>query len=323
MRSSINGDDENHDSDSDVNSVRLTNLAVGACVGVALGGRRVAAHCRRRRRRPPRRRRSSRPRSQLVISGEPGTPPRYAVPDFVALSPDAADIAKTLGQVLWDDLNFEREFYMIPRDTYATIPAARTAGQMCRSPRGASSAPTPSCSAPCSRPSEHGARRRCGCSTCARGSRCSPRSTPAPRQLRGSTRTRSRTRSTSSSARCAASRARSWRSPPIATARSVAGPVEKRDVKEVYIADYDGENQRRVTTNRQLNIMPVWSPDGARDRLHVVSPRLSRHLHRADLPGAAGDADQRRRHRTGCRCSRRTGRGSASCRIATAIPSST
>ena len=41
----------------------------------------------------------------------------------------------------------------------------------------------------------------------------------------------------------------------------IAGPVQNRDVKEVYIADYDGENQRRVTTNRQLNIMPVWSPD--------------------------------------------------------------
>src|SRR4051812_47729110 len=63
---------------------------------------------------------------QLVINGEPGTPPRYAVPDFVALSPDVADVAKMLGQVLWDDLNFEREFYMIPRDTYATIPQART-----------------------------------------------------------------------------------------------------------------------------------------------------------------------------------------------------
>src|ERR1051325_8176314 len=63
---------------------------------------------------------------QLVISGEPGTPPRYAVPDFVALSPDVADVAKMLGQVLWDDLNFEREFYMIPRDTYSTIPVART-----------------------------------------------------------------------------------------------------------------------------------------------------------------------------------------------------
>ena len=29
-----------------------------------------------------------------------------------------------IGQVLWDDLNFEREFYMIPRDTYSSIPAA-------------------------------------------------------------------------------------------------------------------------------------------------------------------------------------------------------
>ena len=67
---------------------------------------------------------------QLVISGEPGTPPRYAVPDFVALSPDVADVAKMLGQVLWDDLNFEREFYMIPRDTYSTIPVARTAEEV-------------------------------------------------------------------------------------------------------------------------------------------------------------------------------------------------
>jgi len=33
----------------------------------------------------------------LVITGDPGTPPRYAVPDFVALSPDAAEIAKTIG----------------------------------------------------------------------------------------------------------------------------------------------------------------------------------------------------------------------------------
>src|SRR5512145_2733440 len=43
----------------------------------------------------------------VVISGDPGTPPRYAVPDFVALSPAAAETAKTIGQVLWDDLDFE------------------------------------------------------------------------------------------------------------------------------------------------------------------------------------------------------------------------
>jgi TolB-like protein len=43
------------------------------------------------------------------------------------LTPDAADAAKTIGQVLWDDLNYEKEFYMIPRDTYGTIPASRSA----------------------------------------------------------------------------------------------------------------------------------------------------------------------------------------------------
>ena len=55
-------------------------------------------------------------------------PPKYAVPDFIALSPDpeVQAAAKMLGQVLWDDLNFEREFYMIPRDTYASIPAAKS-----------------------------------------------------------------------------------------------------------------------------------------------------------------------------------------------------
>jgi TolB protein len=41
----------------------------------------------------------------------------------------------------------------------------------------------------------------------------------------------------------------------------VAGTVENRDVKEVYIMDYDGANPRRVTVNRALNITPSWSPD--------------------------------------------------------------
>ena len=41
----------------------------------------------------------------------------------------------------------------------------------------------------------------------------------------------------------------------------MVGTVQDRDVKEVYISDYDGANPRRITTNRQLNLMPVWSPD--------------------------------------------------------------
>ncbi len=42
----------------------------------------------------------------------------------------------------------------------------------------------------------------------------------------------------------------------------ITGTVENREVKEIYIADYDGANQRRITINRALNIMPTWSPDG-------------------------------------------------------------
>ena len=61
-----------------------------------------------------------------AITSEGTGPPRLAVPDFIALSPDAETvaIAKILGQVLWDDLNFEHEFAFIPRDVYASIPKA-------------------------------------------------------------------------------------------------------------------------------------------------------------------------------------------------------
>jgi TolB protein len=42
----------------------------------------------------------------------------------------------------------------------------------------------------------------------------------------------------------------------------LGGTIENRGVKEIYLADYDGENQRRLTANRTLNITPRWSPDG-------------------------------------------------------------
>ena len=42
----------------------------------------------------------------------------------------------------------------------------------------------------------------------------------------------------------------------------IGGTIESRSVKEIYIADYDGAGQKRVTTGRSLNIQPSWSPDG-------------------------------------------------------------
>ncbi len=195
----------------------------------------------------------------VVINGEPGTPPRYAVPDFVALTPTAADAARTLGQVLWDDLNFEREFYLIPRDTYASVPVARTPDQIpfaAWRELGADAV-------------VFGTVQRTGSTLTVQvrlfnvrtrqvvyskefqGSANNPRlyahsaADDIHQQQRG-LRGVARTRLAFSSDR---------------NREKIAGPVENRDVKEIYIADYDGEGQRRVTTNRQLNITPSWSPD--------------------------------------------------------------
>ena len=194
-----------------------------------------------------------------ISSGTEGTPPRYAVPDFVALTPDAADIAKTLGQVLWDDFNFEREFYMIPRDTYSSIPAARTPEQI-----------------PFDRWRELGADgivfgtvQRAGnevrvqvrlfsvksrASVFAKeysGSANNPRLYAhtasdeihdQQRGLKGVARTKLAWVSDRDGVR-------------------LGDTVENRQVKEIYYGDYDGANARRVTVSRRLNLNPSWSPD--------------------------------------------------------------
>jgi TolB protein len=199
---------------------------------------------------------------ELRITGDPGTPPRLAVPDLIALSSDreSQEAAKVIGDVLWNDLDFEREFYMIPRDTYRTIPPAPSIDTV-----------------PFARWRELGAdgvvigtvqRAATGIRVEMRlynvaaqqsvygreytGSAANPRLYAhtiadelhlSQRNLRGV----ARTKLTFISDRN--------REPVLTT-------VEKRDVKEVYISDYDGANPRRVTINRNMNLTPRWSPDG-------------------------------------------------------------
>ena len=199
---------------------------------------------------------------ELRITGEPGTPPRLAVPDLIALSPDkeVQEAARTIGEVLWDDMDFEREFYMIPRDTYKSIPPATSIAEV-----------------PFDRWRELGAdgvvigtvqRADTGIRVEMRlynvrakqqsygreytGAAANPRVYAhtmadeihqSQRSLRGVARTK---------IAFASDRNRD----------PVANTVEKREVKEIYIADYDGANQRRITINRTLNITPNWSPDG-------------------------------------------------------------
>ena len=184
------------------------------------------------------------------------------MPDFVALTPDAETktIAATIGSVLWNDFDFEQEFDMLPRDTYASIPPAASID-----------------SAPLDRWRELGAegvvigtvrKTAAGIVVQARlfkladlkaafskeysGSAANPRiyaHTIADeihkqqRQLTGV----ARTKLTFSSDR---------------DGERLRGTIEIRGIKEIYMADYDGANPRRLTVNRSLNITPVWSADG-------------------------------------------------------------
>lgn len=198
-----------------------------------------------------------------ISSGAVGAPPKYAVPDFIALSNNPATVAaaKTIGQVLWDDLNFEEEFSMIPRDTYQTIPAATSID---KAPidqwrqLGADAVVIGSVEAAGNNQVRVQVRlydAKSGQSVFAKeytGPAANPRfyahtiSDEIFKQQRGLNGV-ARTRIAFSSDR---------------DHERMSGTVETRTVKEIYIADYDGANQRRVTIGRSLNITPAWSPDG-------------------------------------------------------------
>jgi len=199
------------------------------------------------------------PGVELVISGDPGTPPRYAVPDFVALTPESAELARTIGQVLWDDLNYEREFYMIPRDIYGTVGVARTPEQIPFSAWREVNADAlvfgtvqQSAGKVSVQVRLFNVRTRQVVFAKEYFNASNPRSYAhtiadeihlQQRNLHGVARTKLAFVSDRNRER-------------------LGGTVESREVKEIYISDYDGANQRRITVSRQLNLNPSWSPDG-------------------------------------------------------------
>ena len=197
---------------------------------------------------------------ELRVSGPGGGPPKLAVAGFVPLSSDAETVAaaKTISDVLWDDIAYEREYYMIAKDAIATIPRHTSIDNV-----------------PIDRYKElnadgvvAGTVRRSGNGIVVQvrlvqvasgrqafgkeysGSVANPRrfahtiwDEMYKQQLQG--RGVARTRLTFSSDR---------------DAERLKGPVN-RDVQEIYLADYDGANPRKVTNTRTLNITPTWSPD--------------------------------------------------------------
>ena len=196
-----------------------------------------------------------------ISGGGPGLPPKYAVPDFLALTNDAETVAaaKTIGQVLWEDLEFEREFYLIPRDTYKTIPAATSIDQVPLDQWKQLGADgliigtvkkTPAGVAVQIRLIEV-ASGRTALGKEYSGTLKNPRLYAhtasdeihqQQRNLRGVARTKLAFTSDRDGER-------------------MKGPVVDRGISNIYISDYDGANQTRVTVSRSLDITPAWSPD--------------------------------------------------------------
>ena len=197
---------------------------------------------------------------EATLTGEGGVAPRLALPDFIALSNDAETIAtaKTITEVLWDDLNFEREFAFIPRDVYGSIPKATSFNDV-----------------PFDRWRELNAdglivgtvqKVNAGFRVEMKLFKVSTRQAVYPRQYDGS--------NARLFAHTISDEIHKSQRALIGVARSkltfdsdrdgerITGTIQQRSIKEIYISDYDGENQRRVTTGKTLNIAPRWSPDG-------------------------------------------------------------
>jgi TolB protein len=196
-----------------------------------------------------------------TINGGSGGPPRLALPAFLALSndPDTVAAAKTITDVLWDDLNYENEFRFVARDIYATIPAARTvddvpfdrwlqveadgviSGSVQKSGNGflikyrLFDVNTHKAVISMEYSGSSNARRY--------AHTISDEIFLKQRNLKGVARTKLAFTSDRDGER-------------------LSGTVQDRTVKEIYIADYDGQSQQRVTVGRTLNAFPAWSPDG-------------------------------------------------------------
>jgi TolB protein len=197
--------------------------------------------------------------------GPEGRPWRIAVPEFIPLTSDAETVkaAKTIGEVLFDDIAYEKEFYMIPRDIMRTVPRPASAelvslerwkeigadgvvvGTVRRSGDGVV------VEARLMQPSTGhmalGKQYSGSAKSLADGGRMYAHTFAdeihkQQRALRGI----ARTKLAYSSDR---------------DGDQVKGPVALRSVSAIYMSDYDGANEKRVTAQRALEISPVWSPD--------------------------------------------------------------
>lgn len=231
----------------------LLCVAIAAAASLTLGGQQPPVQ-------PP-----AAPQQQdtvkLVITGSGGAPPKLAIAGFIPLSSDAETVAaaRTITDVLRADIEYEREYYLIPKDMIATVPKFTAIDQV-----------------PLDRWKELQAdgvlvgtvaKTGTGVLVQVRLIKVATGETAFGKQYSGAIANPrryahtiwdemykdqmqghgvARTRLTFSSDR---------------DAERIQGPSGNRDVQEIYIADYDGANPIKVTNTRTLNITPTWSPD--------------------------------------------------------------
>jgi TolB protein len=240
--------------------IRLLTFALAGCATMALTAQTQPPAAPQQPPRQP-------TEIELVINGAPGLPPKIAVPDFIPLSsePETIAAAKTVGEVLWDDLNFEREFYLIPRDTYRSIPAATSTEQVALDRWKEIGADGVVVGSIRKGPSGYivevrllqvvGGRVAIGkqysgsLNSVKDGGRIYAHTAAddihqSQRQVRGVARTKLLFSSDRDGTR-------------------MKGPVGDRDISNIYRSDYDGANQTRITYTAGLDITPVWAPNGA------------------------------------------------------------
>jgi TolB protein len=194
------------------------------------------------------------------IIGPPGLPPKLAIAGVIPLSQDAETVAaaKTIADVLYDDIAYEREYYMIGKD----------AGESITKPTSLDTVPLDQWKQLNADGVIVGTVKKTANGVVVQvkliqvatgktafgkeysGSIANPRQyahtiSDAIYQEQIALRGVARTKLTFSSDR---------------DEGRAKGSVS-RSLQEIYIADYDGANPRRITNTTTLNVAPSWSPD--------------------------------------------------------------
>ncbi len=198
-----------------------------------------------------------------------GQQPKVGLPDFTVEPGDKelSDAVAMLVDVLWADLDFEKEYYLIPRKSTATIPVVADAKDL-----------------PFERWKEIGAdyvilgsAKKNGANLDIEFRLVGVKDDAAGKEVFSwhyggtgcaiknarfcahfiSDDFHKKTRGVDGVARTKLAFA-SDRDASRMTGRLIQNSGQG---KEIYIADYDGANQLPVTANRNLNVAPVWSPD--------------------------------------------------------------